>query len=73
MPLYITSMDGPQVSHHPPMSAAHAENEHFTYDITSKVKTKFLGNSLDVFPVGRQVYLSYSDTSICELGVQVHF
>jgi hypothetical protein len=55
------------------MSAAHAENEHFTYDITSKVKTKFLGNSLDVFPVGRQVYLSYSDTSICELGVQVHF
>ncbi|KAI4354503.1 hypothetical protein L6164_003357 [Bauhinia variegata] len=42
-----------QVSHHPPMSAAHAENEHFTYDITSKVKTKFLGNSVDVYPLGR--------------------
>ncbi|KAG1339236.1 putative Telomere-binding protein 1 [Cocos nucifera] len=42
-----------QVSHHPPMSAAHAENEHFIYDITSKLKTKFLGNSLEVYPVGR--------------------
>uniref|UniRef100_A0A1D1Y8X1 Oxysterol-binding protein-related protein 3A n=1 Tax=Anthurium amnicola TaxID=1678845 RepID=A0A1D1Y8X1_9ARAE len=42
-----------QVSHHPPMSAGHAENEHFTYDITSKLKTKFLGNSLDAYPVGR--------------------
>ncbi|GMH23075.1 hypothetical protein Nepgr_024918 [Nepenthes gracilis] len=42
-----------QVSHHPPMSAGHAENEHFTYDITSKLKTKFLGNSIDVYPVGR--------------------
>ncbi|KAL2229485.1 oxysterol-binding protein-related protein 3A-like [Sesamum indicum] len=42
-----------QVSHHPPMSAAHAENEHFVYDITSKLKTKFLGNSIDIYPVGR--------------------
>ncbi|KMT11089.1 hypothetical protein BVRB_5g111740 [Beta vulgaris subsp. vulgaris] len=42
-----------QVSHHPPMSAAHAENDHFTYDISSKLKTKFLGNSVDVYPVGR--------------------
>ncbi|KAL1546332.1 Oxysterol-binding protein-related protein 3A [Salvia divinorum] len=42
-----------QVSHHPPMSAAHAENEHFIYDITSKLKTKFLGNSVDIYPVGR--------------------
>ncbi|MQL86687.1 hypothetical protein Taro_019220, partial [Colocasia esculenta] len=31
------------VSHHPPMSAGHADNEHFTYDVTSKLKTKFLG------------------------------
>ncbi|KAL9828103.1 putative oxysterol-binding protein [Arabidopsis thaliana] len=30
-----------QVSHHPPMSAGHAENEHFTYDCTSKLKTNF--------------------------------
>ncbi|XP_022155120.1 oxysterol-binding protein-related protein 3C [Momordica charantia] len=42
-----------QVSHHPPMSAGHAENEHFSYDMTSKLKTKFLGNSLDIYPVGR--------------------
>ncbi|GLT92559.1 hypothetical protein SLE2022_103910 [Rubroshorea leprosula] len=42
-----------QVSHHPPMGAAHAENEHFIYDITSKLKTKFLGNSIDVYPIGR--------------------
>lgn len=42
-----------QVSHHPPMSAGHAENEHFIYDITSKVKTKFLGNSVDIYPMGR--------------------
>jgi len=48
---------GPQVSHHPPISTAHAENEHFTYDITSKVKTRFMGNSLDIFPIGRQVLL----------------
>jgi hypothetical protein len=42
-----------QVSHHPPMSSAHAENEHFAYDITSKLRTKFLGNSVDIYPVGR--------------------
>ncbi|XP_058099283.1 oxysterol-binding protein-related protein 3C-like [Magnolia sinica] len=42
-----------QVSHHPPTSAGHAENDHFTYDVTSKLKTKFLGNSVDVYPVGR--------------------
>ncbi|MBA0857180.1 hypothetical protein Goshw_008697, partial [Gossypium schwendimanii] len=42
-----------QVSHHPPMSAGHAENEHFIYDISSKVKTKFLGNSIDIYPLGR--------------------
>ncbi|ONL96552.1 Oxysterol-binding protein-related protein 3B [Zea mays] len=42
-----------QVSHHPPMGVAHCENEHFTYDITSKLKTKFLGNSVEIYPVGR--------------------
>jgi hypothetical protein len=44
-----------QVSHHPPMSSGHAENSHFTYEVTSKLKTKFLGNSVDVYPVGRYV------------------
>ncbi|KAL7195304.1 hypothetical protein ACSBR1_035513 [Camellia fascicularis] len=42
-----------QVSHHPPMSAGHAENDHFVSDMTSKVKTKFLGNSLDIYTLGR--------------------
>jgi hypothetical protein len=35
------------------MSCGHAENEHFTYTVTSKLRTKFLGNSVDVYPVGR--------------------
>ena len=39
------------------MSVMYAKNEHFTYDVTSKLKTKFLGNSVDVYPVGRwQIY-----------------
>ncbi|KAI3865939.1 hypothetical protein MKX03_036798 [Papaver bracteatum] len=42
-----------QVCHHPPIGAAHAENEHFTYDLTSKLKTKLLGNSVEIYPVGR--------------------
>lgn len=42
-----------QVSHHPPMASAYAENEHFTYTLSSKVKTKFLGNSVDIYPLGR--------------------
>lgn len=42
-----------QVSHHPPVSAAHAENSNWTYDIVSAPTTKFLGNSLEVYPKGR--------------------
>eukprot|EP00210_Caulerpa_lentillifera_P008633 g8236.t1 len=42
-----------QVSHHPPIAAAHAENEHFIYDIVSAPKTKFLGNSAEIYPCGR--------------------
>ena len=42
-----------QCSHHPPIGVAHAENELWEYDITSTPKTKFLGNSLEVYPVGR--------------------
>lgn len=41
-----------QVSHHPPVSAAHAENSSWTYDIVSAPTTKFLGNSLEVYPKG---------------------
>lgn len=41
-----------QVSHHPPVCAAHAWNEHFAYDLVSAPTTRFLGNSLEVFPLG---------------------
>jgi hypothetical protein len=41
-----------QVSHHPPVCAAHAENAHFAYDLVSAPTTKFLGNSLEVYPYG---------------------
>ena len=41
-----------QVSHHPPVGVAHAENEHWLYDIVSAPTTKFLGNSVDIYPVG---------------------
>ena len=41
-----------QVSHHPPIAAAHAENERWVYDIVSAPTTKFLGNSVDIYPVG---------------------
>ncbi|KAM7262527.1 hypothetical protein ACFE04_000210 [Oxalis oulophora] len=56
-----------QVSHHPPMSAGHAENEHFAYDVTSKLKTKFLGNSVDVYPVGRTRVTLKRDNVVLEL------
>lgn len=56
-----------QVSHHPPISAGHAENEHFIYDITSKVKTKFLGNSVDVYPLGRSRVTLKRDSVVLDL------
>ncbi|KAK7839549.1 oxysterol-binding protein-related protein 3C-like isoform X1 [Quercus suber] len=61
------SFNSEQVSHHPPMSAGHAENEHFTYDVTSKLKTKFLGNSLDVFPLGRMRVTLKKDGVVLDL------
>ena len=44
-----------QVSHHPPICAAHAENENFQYDLVSAPTTRFLGNSLEVFPYGTKL------------------
>lgn len=41
-----------QVSHHPPVGAAHAENKDWEYDMVSAPTTKFLGNSIDIYPVG---------------------
>jgi hypothetical protein len=42
-----------QVSHHPPIAAAHAASAKWAYDIVSAPTTKFLGNSVDIYPVGR--------------------
>ncbi len=41
-----------QVSHHPPVGAAHAENKDWEYDMVSAPTTKFLGNSIDIYPIG---------------------
>ena len=41
-----------QVSHHPPISAGHAENDKWVYDIVSAPSTKFMGNSVEISPVG---------------------
>ncbi|KAI3920675.1 hypothetical protein MKW92_021036 [Papaver armeniacum] len=40
---------GEQVSHHPPVEAVHAENEHFVLDSTSSLRTKLSRNSLDIY------------------------
>ena len=41
------------MSHHPPIGVGHGETDLWEYDITSTPKTKFLGNSLEVYPLGR--------------------
>ena len=42
-----------QVSHHPPIGVGHGENDNWTYDIVSAPSTKFLGNSVEIYPVGK--------------------
>ncbi|RYP80572.1 hypothetical protein DL770_006174 [Monosporascus sp. CRB-9-2] len=41
-----------QVSHHPPIGAAHAESAKWTYWGEANVKSKFLGKSFDIHHVG---------------------
>lgn len=41
-----------QVSHHPPMSAVHVRGEGWVYHTAHEVKSRFLGNSLEVWPQG---------------------
>lgn len=41
-----------QVSHHPPISACHAESENFVFWQDMKWKNKFWGKSLEIVPVG---------------------
>lgn len=42
-----------QVSHHPPISAAHNESDHFVYSGSINPKIKFWGRSVDVQPDGQ--------------------
>ncbi|XP_066061411.1 oxysterol-binding protein-related protein 7 isoform X5 [Chamaea fasciata] len=41
-----------QVSHHPPVSACHAESENFVFWQDMRWKNKFWGKSLEIVPVG---------------------
>ncbi|KAF7489466.1 Oxysterol-binding protein-related protein 6 [Sarcoptes scabiei] len=41
-----------QVSHHPPISACHAESNNYIFWQDMRVKTKFWGKSMEIIPVG---------------------
>jgi hypothetical protein len=41
-----------QVSHHPPIAACHCESPNFTFWQDARIKSKFWGKSMEVFPVG---------------------
>jgi len=56
-----------QVSHHPPIGVGHGENDNWTYDIVSAPSTKFLGNSVEIYPIGAAP-LPYLGTS-CVSGL----
>lgn len=42
-----------QVSHHPPVSACHAESENFIFWQDARWKNKFWGKSMEIVPVGK--------------------
>jgi len=42
-----------QISHHPPITASHAISPHFTFWQDSRVKTKLLGNSVEINTQGK--------------------
>jgi hypothetical protein len=50
-----------QVSHHPPVSAFHCENEQWKFWQNSSPTTKFLGNSLDLNTHGNS-YISFRES-----------
>jgi len=51
-----------QVSHHPPIGAAYADSENWSFWSQQEVKTKFTGNSLELLPKGSlNVYLKKTD------------
>jgi len=56
---------GEQVSHHPPISATHAENNYWVFYQNSSASTKFLGNAIDINTHGK--------THICFRETGDHF
>jgi len=50
-----------QVSHHPPISAFHSENEAWKFWQNSSPATKFLGNSIDLITHGNS-YISFHES-----------
>ncbi|XP_068624997.1 oxysterol-binding protein-related protein 6-like [Battus philenor] len=42
-----------QVSHHPPISACHAESQHWSFWQEARIRTKFWGKSMEFQPAGR--------------------
>ncbi|CAH2056880.1 unnamed protein product, partial [Iphiclides podalirius] len=42
-----------QVSHHPPISACHAESQNWTFWQEARIRTKFWGKSMEFQPAGR--------------------
>ena len=44
-----------QVSHHPPVSALHAESSYFTFSNSVQPKLKFWGKSVEVQPIGKSI------------------
>lgn len=41
-----------QVSHHPPVAACHCESPNFIFWQDARIKNKFWGKSMEVFPIG---------------------
>ena len=58
------------MSHHPPIGVGHGENDNWTYDIVSAPSTKFLGNSVEIYPIGAPSPFLYSK---CVAGLAASF
>ena len=61
-----TLYDFMQVSHHPPISAGHAENDKWVSDIVSAPSTKFMGNSVEIYPVGGSPHCMHREKTPAE-------
>lgn len=52
LPLYARRIICEQVSHHPPVSAFHADSENFVFHGSIHPKLKFWGKSVEIQPKG---------------------